>query len=101
VEGAKVLTIVAVEEIEIVLEVPCNVSEDVLVMHQWTAELALILPKQLDTTTIRCTECALHFNLQDAMAIIKIYFMMMKLIHLLQGSFRYLSNALFSELITL
>jgi hypothetical protein len=73
VEGAKVLTIVAVEEIEIVSEVPYNVSEDVLVMHQWTAELALILPKQLDTTTIRCTECALHFNLQDAMATITIF----------------------------
>jgi hypothetical protein len=35
VEGAKVLTIVAVEEIEIVLEVPCNVSEDVLVMTKY------------------------------------------------------------------
>lgn len=69
-EGAKVLNIVAVEEIEIVSEVPYNVSEDVLVMHQWMPELALILPKQLDTTTIRCTECAVHLNLLDVMATI-------------------------------
>lgn len=73
VEGVKALIIVVVEEIEIVSEVPYNVSEDVLVMHQWTPELALILPKQLDTTIIRCSECALHLNLLDVMAMITIF----------------------------